>query len=111
MSSNSGGVVATLKKRVIHQACQLKEAERRISLLMDRHKKMVSQLKTTQVGSTKRDERIRQLEAKLKHRDDKKITLGQSITRMVKAIFGMQLFNLSICLRDGPFCLSFDMLY
>src|SRR4051812_44294005 len=92
MYCNSGDVVATLKKRVIHQAFQLKEVHRRISLLMDRHKKMVSLLKNSQVGSSKKDERIKQLEAGLKHRDDKDITLSQSITRLVKDIFGKHLF-------------------
>ena len=58
---------------------------------MDRHKKMASQLKAVQDGSSKKDECINQLEAKLRHRDDKEITLSQSITRLVKAIFGRHL--------------------
>ena len=98
MSNNSGGVVVTLKKQVIHQACQLKEAERRISLLMDRHKKMTSLLKAAQAGSSKRDERIKRLEGKLKRRDDKEATLAQSITKVVKAIFGKQY------LHEPSFC-------
>ena len=91
MSNNSGGAVAVLKKQVIHQACQLKEAERRIALLMDRHKKMAGLLKTAQAASLEKDEQIGQLEEKLKHRDDKEFTLGQSITKVVKAIFGKRL--------------------
>ena len=82
-----------LKKQVIHQACQLKEAERRIALLMDRHKKMACLLKTAQAGLLKKDERIEQLEVKLKHRDDKEVTLGHSITKVVKAIFGKRLLH------------------
>ena len=80
-----------LKKQVIHQACQLKEAERRIALLMDRHKKMAGLLKNAQAASLKKDEKIGQLEEKLKHRDDKEFTLGQSVTKVVRAIFGKRL--------------------
>ena len=93
MSNNYGGVVTALKKQVIHQACQLKEAERRIALLMDRRKKMAGLLKTAQAGLLEKDERIEQLEGKLKHRDEKEVTLGQSITKVVKAIFGKQLLH------------------
>ena len=71
MADNSGNVVSMLKKQMIHQACQLKDAERRISLLMNRHNKMTGLLRTTNAGFTNKDQCIEQLEAKLKQRDDK----------------------------------------
>ena len=91
ISSNSRNVVAVLKKQVIHQACQVKEAERRIALLMDRHRKMAGLLKAAQADLSKKNECIEQLEVRLKQRDDKEVTLGQSITKVVRSIFGKRL--------------------
>ena len=91
ISSNLGNDVVVLKKQVIQQACLLKEAERRITLLMDHHKKMAGLLKTAQANLSKKDEHIKQLEARLTQRDDKDVTLSQSVTKVVKAIFGERL--------------------
>lgn len=68
---------------------------------MNRHKKMAGLLKTAQDGSLNKDDRMEQLDGKLKNRVDNKVTLGESITKVVKAIFGKQLFTLSVCLRNS----------
>ena len=52
---------------------------------------MMGFLQTTQDGLSEKDHHIEQLEAKLKRRDDKDVTLSQSVTKVVKAIFGKRL--------------------
>ena len=88
MTSNLGNDISLLKKQVIDQACQLKESERRISQLESRHKKMTELLQAAHAGLSQKEWHIEQLATILKRRDDKDVTLGQSVTKVVKAIFG-----------------------
>ena len=85
-----------LKKQLIDHACHLKESERRIAQLESRHKKMTELLQAAHAGLAQKDQHIEQLEPKLKGRHDKDITLGQSITKVVKAIFGKRLMYESL---------------
>ena len=91
MTNNSGNAISLLKKQVIDQACQLKESERRMALLENHHKKMIELLQAAHAGLSQKDRHIEQLEARLKRRVEKDVTLGQSVTKVVKAIFGKRL--------------------
>ena len=62
--------------------------EDQIGRLEESHNKMSQDLQTAVAGSIQKDHRIEELEAKLKVRSDKDLMLSQSLTKVVKAIFG-----------------------
>ena len=76
---------------MIDQACRLKESKERIAQLESRQKKIAELLQTAHASLAQKDQHIKELEEMLKMRHDKDITLGWSVTKVVKAIFGKRL--------------------
>ena len=62
--------------------------EERLVQLQESHKKISEKLQASYAGSAQKDKYIEELEAKLKAVSDKDLMLSQSITKVVKAIFG-----------------------
>ena len=56
---------------------------------------MTKLLQVARAGLAQEDQHIKELESKRKTRHDKDITLGQSITKVVRASFGKQLLYFS----------------
>ena len=64
--------------------------EDQVGRLQESHNKISQDLQTAVAGSIQKDQRIEELEAKLKVRSDKDLMLSQSLTKVVKAVFGKQ---------------------
>ena len=85
---NSGKTISLLKGQLIDQACRLKKMEDQVGRLEESHNKMSQDFQTAIAGSIQKDHRIEELEAKLKVRSDNDLMLSQSLTKVVKAVFG-----------------------
>ena len=77
--------------------------------LEDSHKKMSEQLQVVHAGLAQKDKYIEELEAKLKVRNDKDLTLNQSVTKVARAVFGKQLDNIHPVVVETTFCLMLSL--